>query len=226
MGIKDEFHQRNILVCIEELCRPNQNKQEQQSQHVVGSGSLPIAIPDATATGTNLSSHAASINQLKIAGSPGSNQLAMSPRELTCSQQQQLSTTTTENAKLDHHLVPHSFSVLETCDKCHRYLRGLLHQGFLCQSEHHFYIQLLKVFRLHFFYKKGLQEVILRSGEQIFTPQTKPTVWKCFDSFPRITKVNVVGYELPHSWNTCICKAMQVLSDSLQEFKICLRCRC
>ncbi|CAG5100964.1 Similar to pik3r1-a: Phosphatidylinositol 3-kinase regulatory subunit alpha (Xenopus laevis) [Cotesia congregata] len=57
MGIKDEFHQKNILVCIEELCRPS---------------SLPA--------------------------------------------------------------LPASAADNKRCDKCHKYLRGLLHQGFLCQD--------------------------------------------------------------------------------------------
>ncbi|XP_058794763.1 phosphatidylinositol 3-kinase regulatory subunit alpha-like isoform X2 [Phymastichus coffea] len=75
MGIKDEFHQKNILVCIEELCTPSP---------------------------------------------PPSSESSASQSE----QQQQKK----------HKLVPHSFSVLEKCDKCHKYLRGLLHQGFLCQD--------------------------------------------------------------------------------------------
>lgn len=34
----------------------------------------------------------------------------------------------------NHNLAQHSFSALERCDKCHKYLRGVLHQGFLCQD--------------------------------------------------------------------------------------------
>lgn len=33
-----------------------------------------------------------------------------------------------------HNLTQHSFSTLETCKKCNKYLRGLLHQGFICQG--------------------------------------------------------------------------------------------
>lgn len=33
-----------------------------------------------------------------------------------------------------HNLLEHSFSTLERCDKCKKYLRGLLHQGFICQD--------------------------------------------------------------------------------------------
>lgn len=42
--------------------------------------------------------------------------------------------TALNNTGIQHTLVPHSFSVLEKCDKCNKYLRGLLHQGFLCQG--------------------------------------------------------------------------------------------
>ncbi|KAF5287242.1 hypothetical protein FQR65_LT12286 [Abscondita terminalis] len=33
-----------------------------------------------------------------------------------------------------HNLTQHSFSTLERCKKCNKYLRGLLHQGFVCQD--------------------------------------------------------------------------------------------
>ncbi|XP_064215366.1 phosphatidylinositol 3-kinase regulatory subunit alpha [Tribolium castaneum] len=33
-----------------------------------------------------------------------------------------------------HNLTQHSFSSLERCGKCNKYLRGLLHQGFVCQD--------------------------------------------------------------------------------------------
>ncbi|XP_029034071.2 phosphatidylinositol 3-kinase regulatory subunit alpha isoform X2 [Osmia bicornis bicornis] len=94
MGIKDEFHQRTILACIEELC---------QSSASPSSISLPqfaaIATPSTSSMVTDSISSVAS----------GSS---------TCN-----------NA---HTLMSQSFSVLEKCDKCHKYLRGLLHQGFLC----------------------------------------------------------------------------------------------
>jgi hypothetical protein len=36
-----------------------------------------------------------------------------------------------------HRLLEHSFSKLERCSKCNKFLRGLQHQGFQCQGEHH-----------------------------------------------------------------------------------------
>uniref|UniRef100_A0A1Y1KG67 Phosphatidylinositol 3-kinase regulatory subunit alpha n=1 Tax=Photinus pyralis TaxID=7054 RepID=A0A1Y1KG67_PHOPY len=33
-----------------------------------------------------------------------------------------------------HNLTQHSFSTLERCKKCNKFLRGLLHQGFICQD--------------------------------------------------------------------------------------------
>ncbi|EFN87789.1 Calcium-dependent protein kinase C [Harpegnathos saltator] len=94
MGIKDEFHQKNILVCIEELCQPS-----------------PPPPPVATETTGPTTPSVDPANCPLGVGYPGNN--------------------ATNNA---HNLVPHSFSVLEKCDKCHKYLRGLLHQGFLCQD--------------------------------------------------------------------------------------------
>ncbi|XP_034944744.1 phosphatidylinositol 3-kinase regulatory subunit alpha isoform X2 [Chelonus insularis] len=97
MGIKDEFHQKNILVCIEELCR---------------SSSLPAL----SATENTIKSQLTSSNEAP--GNGGDSAVVLA----------------TNNAANQHNLVPHSFSVLEKCDKCHKYLRGLLHQGFLCQD--------------------------------------------------------------------------------------------
>lgn len=33
-----------------------------------------------------------------------------------------------------HNLIQHSFSTLERCEKCNKYLRGLSHQGLICQG--------------------------------------------------------------------------------------------
>ncbi|XP_051171455.1 phosphatidylinositol 3-kinase regulatory subunit alpha isoform X2 [Leptopilina boulardi] len=98
MGIKDEFHQKNILVCIEELCQPSS---------------------PSTLAGSETSYVTLSVNETGGTGNSSSNVNTTS------------TTSTTSNA---HNLVPHSFSVLERCEKCHKYLRGLLHQGFLCQD--------------------------------------------------------------------------------------------
>ncbi|XP_032680236.1 phosphatidylinositol 3-kinase regulatory subunit alpha isoform X2 [Odontomachus brunneus] len=94
MGIKDEFHQKNILVCIEELCQPS--PPPPVATETTGSTTPGVAVDSGCPLGVSY---------------PGNN--------------------ATNNA---HNLVPHSFSVLEKCDKCHKYLRGLLHQGFLCQD--------------------------------------------------------------------------------------------
>nr|AKK23736.1 phosphatidylinositol-3-kinase p85 alpha [Nilaparvata lugens] len=73
MGIKDEFHLKAILVCIDELCRKGSDMQNESGME---------------------------------------NSAAAS----------------------DHYLRKHSFSTLERCDKCHKYLRGLSHQGNICQD--------------------------------------------------------------------------------------------
>nr|XP_033341420.1 uncharacterized protein LOC117229216 isoform X1 [Megalopta genalis] len=89
MGIKDEFHQRNILACIEELLQPS-----------LPEGASTTAMPATSIVSTSSDS---------MGGEAA----------------------TTGNSH-PHTLMPQSFSVLEKCDKCHKYLRGLLHQGFLC----------------------------------------------------------------------------------------------
>ncbi|RLU24802.1 hypothetical protein DMN91_002892 [Ooceraea biroi] len=101
MGIKDEFHQKNILVCIEELCQPS-------PPPLVSTDTVDPANPAISAT------------------TPTSTVESDRPLEVSCP-----GGNVTSNA---HNLVPHSFSVLEKCGKCHKYLRGLLHQGFLCQD--------------------------------------------------------------------------------------------
>ncbi|XP_072751264.1 uncharacterized protein Pi3k21b [Anoplolepis gracilipes] len=95
MGIKDEFHQKNILVCIEELCQPSP--------------------PPSVATETT-SSPALSTTSSESGCSPGVNYSG---------------NNVVNNA---HTLRPHSFSTLEKCGICGKYVRGLLHQGFFCQD--------------------------------------------------------------------------------------------
>ncbi|XP_072402257.1 phosphatidylinositol 3-kinase regulatory subunit alpha-like isoform X1 [Diabrotica undecimpunctata] len=79
MGIKDEFHQKAILSCVDELLKK----------------------PEICLTLRN-------IDVEEAASSTGTN--------------------------YTHNLTQHSFSTLERCDKCNKYLRGLLHQGFICQD--------------------------------------------------------------------------------------------
>lgn len=40
------------------------------------------------------------------------------------------------SGEYNHNLTQHSFSTLERCEKCKKYLRGLLHQGFVCQGNY------------------------------------------------------------------------------------------
>ncbi|XP_076658734.1 phosphatidylinositol 3-kinase regulatory subunit alpha [Halictus rubicundus] len=91
MGIKDEFHQRNILACIEELLQPVPSLPEGASTTVMPTTSIVSTTSDSMG------------GESMTTGNPH-----------------------------PHTLMPQSFSVLEKCDKCHKYLRGLLHQGFLC----------------------------------------------------------------------------------------------
>jgi len=75
MGIKDEFHQKAILNCINEL--------------------LPKQPDD--------------IGELSSDRNIGGENL--------------------------HNLTTRSFNMLEKCGKCQIFLRGLLHQGLLCESK-------------------------------------------------------------------------------------------
>nr|CAH7740139.1 unnamed protein product [Callosobruchus chinensis] len=78
MGIKDEFHQKAILTCIDELLKKPEDK--------------PFT------------------NNEEESGETGGA------------------------TKYPHNLTQHSFSSLERCDKCNKYLRGIIHQGFICQD--------------------------------------------------------------------------------------------
>ena len=85
MGVKDESHQRAILVCVDELCQRSSRD----------SSAAALAAASAALTSGN---HAEA------------------------------------NSSSSHHhrLAESSFPSLERCDKCHKFLRGLLHQGLIC----------------------------------------------------------------------------------------------
>ena len=83
MGIKDEFHQKALLVCVDELC-----------QRSNGNG-----LSDAL--------DALTLSEGCDATTPASH----------------------------HQLREQSFTSLQRCDRCNKYLRGIIHQGFLCQGE-------------------------------------------------------------------------------------------
>jgi len=51
-----------------------------------------------------------------------------------------------------HRLLEHSFSKLERCAKCNKFLRGLQHQGFQCQGKHTVYHIVLNFNLAHFFH--------------------------------------------------------------------------
>lgn len=87
MGVKDEFHQKAILVCIDELCQRSTSK---ESELLV-----------VTANGNDGDS---------------SGHTGQTP---------------------PHRMVESSFQSLERCDKCHKFLRGLLHQGLICHCKSH-----------------------------------------------------------------------------------------
>lgn len=88
MGVKDEFHQKAILVCIDELCQRSTSKESE------------LLAVTANANGDGDSSC----------------HTGLTP---------------------PHRMVESSFQSLERCDKCHKFLRGLLHQGLICHCKSH-----------------------------------------------------------------------------------------
>lgn len=84
MGIIDEFHQKAILVCIDELCQRNGNSLSDVLDR------FNLALAEGNEAATTPASH--------------------------------------------HQLREQSFSALQRCDRCNKYLRGIIHQGYLCQG--------------------------------------------------------------------------------------------
>ena len=101
MGIKDESHQRAILVCVDELCQRSSS-----TSSGLGSG-LGLGL----GLGLGSGSSATAVQTMLVGGSASSSH--------------------------HHRLVESSFPALERCDKCHKFLRGLLHQGLICHCNSH-----------------------------------------------------------------------------------------
>ncbi|XP_046405427.1 phosphatidylinositol 3-kinase regulatory subunit alpha-like [Ischnura elegans] len=92
MGIKDECHQKAILMCIDGLCRRSSE---------AGAAAAGHLIP----------------NEPECSGTTSGYDVSSED------------TSKTPNRSHQQH-----FSQLERCEKCNKYLRGLVHQGFLCQD--------------------------------------------------------------------------------------------
>nr|QCW06539.1 phosphatidylinositol 3-kinase regulatory subunit alpha-like protein [Pinctada imbricata] len=87
LGIKDEFHQKSLLVCIDELC-----------------GNDPDSRPYATSL-------------------PGSGQIVDMGDAASCG-----------GASEQHRLVEYSFSSMQRCHLCDKFLYGLMRQGLQCRE--------------------------------------------------------------------------------------------
>ena len=141
MGVKDEFHQKAILVCIDELCQRSTSK---ESELLV-----------VTANGNDGDS---------------SGHTGQTP---------------------PHRMVESSFQSLERCDKCHKFLRGLLHQGLICHCKSHLswlhlkavHLTVLAVFFFFFFsfMKQHLQPVDWLHIVHVLRPDC-PLVFKDYQS--------------------------------------------
>lgn len=105
MGIRDEFHQCSILECIEEL-----------------RSGRPIFNADYALVNYTKSNSSAisgtSIGNLQSPSSTSSSSSAIVPSV----------------PKQIHDMTQYSFSSLRKCDQCHKYLRGIIHQGMLCKK--------------------------------------------------------------------------------------------
>ena len=104
MGIKDESHQRAILVCVDELC--------QRSSRDSSTAAL-VAASAALTSGNHTEANSSSSHH--------------------------------------HRLTESSFPSLERCDKCHKFLRGLLHQGLICHCNWPTFITHFFLFFFSFF---------------------------------------------------------------------------
>ncbi|XP_015190692.1 PREDICTED: phosphatidylinositol 3-kinase regulatory subunit alpha-like isoform X2 [Polistes dominula] len=137
MGIKDELDQKILLVCIEELCQTSaplslpgstdaNTSSTTTSPTTCTTASTTTATLSTTITTTTTAAAAAAV-ALTSAATGSSNVNA------SCAIGGLLhpANNTTNDS---HNLVLHSFSILQKCDKCSKYLRGLLHQGFLCRD--------------------------------------------------------------------------------------------
>ncbi|XP_043281420.1 phosphatidylinositol 3-kinase regulatory subunit alpha isoform X2 [Venturia canescens] len=131
MGIKDEFHQKNILVCIEELCHPSTSSSTSTSPTLPGSDASIVKSFSSVIGGeiTNLPTGSSG-----ALGGGSTSTVSAAAAILANSSSNNTAPPLPPPVLNSHNLVAHSFSVLERCDKCHKYLRGLLHQGFLCQD--------------------------------------------------------------------------------------------
>lgn len=129
MGVKEEFHQRAILMCVDELC-------QRSTSSSAGAKELnePTSSDGSPATGPSLSSSSSSTCSSSMSSSSATSVTSASSATTTA-------TTTASSPPYGqqplppHRLVESSFPSLERCDKCHKYLRGLLHQGLRCHGQ-------------------------------------------------------------------------------------------
>lgn len=104
MGIRDEFHQSSILACIEEL---KIGRPVYDNDYALLAYTKSSGVNSTTGTATST--------------------LTPTPTPIA-------PTATTTISKQIHEMTQYSFSQLRKCDQCHKYLRGIIHQGMLCKK--------------------------------------------------------------------------------------------
>lgn len=132
MGIRDEFHQSSILACIDELKfgRPVYDNDYTLLAYTktssVNSTSTTAIAPINIVTAL-INSGATSTNS----GTMATPTSAVATSAATATMTTAATTTTTKQI---HEMTQYSFSQLRKCDQCHKYLRGIIHQGMLCKK--------------------------------------------------------------------------------------------
>lgn len=140
MGIKDPYHRLAILVCVEELKSGILISDQAPATTAIdnsgsdNSGDNEMMIDTSTSSTSTSSAVVAISNALeRISSSAIAVPSSSSNSNSNDDNQQQQQLSSSSSSLFNHRLIECSFSSLESCDKCKRYLRGVLHQGLQCE---------------------------------------------------------------------------------------------
>lgn len=129
MGIRDEFHQSSILACIEEL---KLGRPVYENDYALLAYTKTPSVNSTTVIAPTLTNLVTSTNS--GATSTNSGTMATQSSAIAATTATTTATTMTTISKQIHEMTQYSFSQLRKCDQCHKYLRGIIHQGMLCKK--------------------------------------------------------------------------------------------